>query len=608
VDVPALLVETVDEDDTLLCNDSNDDNIDKANGEINFNLKKLSGTITNAKINHNIVVKNTEIGLDFETKNLLIAGESDGKIKDLINLYKKNFQIKILNDNIVKGVKGNASAKFKFGINLSNKNINQRNFLIRSGNFSTFLEKNKIHAEEGKLNLDIDEKKIIFDSSMLLNHHKTQISGDMNLINKNNNYKMNIDDANYLIFKQIFNDFLKDILEIGGTMSVKMTIAQSRGQNNFVVEIDLRNAKLTAPYIKLEKKIGQPCELRFNMNYNGNIITMNNIIFNTENHHISVEKLQYFNHKKFLLVNNLMFNKNNLIDSIEVSQNNLMKNLKIEANSIIYDDFNWLGFTNQNKNDERNNEKININGNAKNLIFSNNTQFQNLEVDISCDSGQCQKIIVQNDRDKEKNHIYSSILQNKILVFTNNAGLLLAGTHVTNYINNGKLFLDGYINQYANGQNVIQSTANIDNFTIRKAPIVAKILSFASFTGILSIFTGQGVHFNHLITNFILSQNNVIFAKSVADGEAMGIIFEGNIELTENPQMNIKGSLTPMNIINILIRKIPILGTILVGTKGNGIFAASFELHGEVNKPAISVNPINILTPYTLKKIFNKNY
>ena len=71
---------------------------------------------------------------------------------------------------------------------------------------------------------------------------------------------------------------------------------------------------------------------------------------------------------------------------------------------------------------------------------------------------------------------------------------------------------------------------------------------------------------------------------------------------------SLNGSLAPANTINNIVREIPVVGKILTGKKGDGIFGASFKIKGK-NNFKVEVNPIKTLTPRFIQrflKIFKK--
>ena len=49
----------------------------------------------------------------------------------------------------------------------------------------------------------------------------------------------------------------------------------------------------------------------------------------------------------------------------------------------------------------------------------------------------------------------------------------------------------------------------------------------------------------------------------------------------------------------------PILGQVLVGGKGQGIFGVTFGLRGTMGKPKMVINPVSAFAPGFLRGIFN---
>ena len=68
--------------------------------------------------------------------------------------------------------------------------------------------------------------------------------------------------------------------------------------------------------------------------------------------------------------------------------------------------------------------------------------------------------------------------------------------------------------------------------------------------------------------------------------------------------MDITGTIVPAYALNSLIGQIPLIGEILTGEKGGGVFAANYSLRGPLYDPDPSVNPISALAPGFLRKFF----
>ena len=52
------------------------------------------------------------------------------------------------------------------------------------------------------------------------------------------------------------------------------------------------------------------------------------------------------------------------------------------------------------------------------------------------------------------------------------------------------------------------------------------------------------------------------------------------------------------------IGRIPVIGDLLVGEEGSGIFAATYRLKGPLDDPDVSVNPLAALAPGFLRNLF----
>jgi hypothetical protein len=49
---------------------------------------------------------------------------------------------------------------------------------------------------------------------------------------------------------------------------------------------------------------------------------------------------------------------------------------------------------------------------------------------------------------------------------------------------------------------------------------------------------------------------------------------------------------------------VPILGDILASRKGEGVFGVTYSMKGPLEDPTLTVNPLSVLTPGILRRIF----
>ena len=81
-----------------------------------------------------------------------------------------------------------------------------------------------------------------------------------------------------------------------------------------------------------------------------------------------------------------------------------------------------------------------------------------------------------------------------------------------------------------------------------------------------------------------------------AIGPAISMLMEGYI--VKDELTSLRGTLVPATTINKSIKKIPLIGNILVGKKvGEGVFGLSFKIKGPTDNLKTTVNPVKTLTP-----------
>ena len=77
--------------------------------------------------------------------------------------------------------------------------------------------------------------------------------------------------------------------------------------------------------------------------------------------------------------------------------------------------------------------------------------------------------------------------------------------------------------------------------------------------------------------------------------------------LVKDELTSLKGTLVPATTINKTIKKIPLIGNILVGKKvGEGVFGVSFKIKGHPKNLKTTVNPIKTLTPRFITRTLEK--
>lgn len=185
---------------------------------------------------------------------------------------------------------------------------------------------------------------------------------------------------------------------------------------------------------------------------------------------------------------------------------------------------------------------------------------------------------------------------------TDNLGGSLSMFGVSDNVVGGRLTLTGQARD--KGANRV-FTGHFDgaDYHVIHAPILAKILSLASFAGIDSLFSGDGIPFTRLLGDFSATPGIITLKRARAFGGAIGVTADGKVDLGQGT-VDLSGTVVPAYTLNSILGNIPILGNLLLGGEGEGIFGANYRLAGSSDDPKISVNPLSALAPGFLRKLF----
>ena len=191
------------------------------------------------------------------------------------------------------------------------------------------------------------------------------------------------------------------------------------------------------------------------------------------------------------------------------------------------------------------------------------------------------------------------------LVLTSNAGgAVMESLGLLKNMHGGELVLSGTFHDDEEPDIPLRGRLKMKDFRAINAPVLAKVLSVASLTGILDLLQGKGVEFKRLDVPFILTESETTIVQGRAFGPSLGITFEGKIDNVKKT-VNIEGTVIPAYTINRALGEVPLIGKILVGGEGEGVFALNYKAEGPKNDPEISVNMLSALTPGFFRNFFD---
>jgi AsmA-like C-terminal region len=190
----------------------------------------------------------------------------------------------------------------------------------------------------------------------------------------------------------------------------------------------------------------------------------------------------------------------------------------------------------------------------------------------------------------------------KLTASASDAGELLRALDIVGSMQGGRLSVNGnYDDQQPDRP--LSGTAEISDFRMRNAPAMARLLQAMTLYGLVQIARGPGLPFTRLIAPFRLTDQAIELHEARAFSSSLGVTAKGRIDRIRNVA-DIEGTIVPAYFFNSLLGHIPFVGKLFSPERGGGVFAASYTVHGPLDDPRVSVNPLTALTPGFLRGVF----
>lgn len=231
---------------------------------------------------------------------------------------------------------------------------------------------------------------------------------------------------------------------------------------------------------------------------------------------------------------------------------------------------------------------------------------QNVDVDLLILKGETQRLVVSGDigASAKLRATISPTPEGRraVAAQSNAAGSVLRGIGFYDSMQGGLLDLTGTFDDMAPGA-PLDGKIIVDNFRIVNAPLLANLLTVGSLTGIGDTLQGEGIRFVRLDMPFQMTTERFHVLDARMSGPAIGLSIKGQVDRAEGI-FDLNGTIVPAYTLNSAVGAVPILGDILVGRDGEGIFAATYAMRGTTEQPVITVNPLAALAPGFLRRIF----
>ncbi|MFV3075759.1 DUF3971 domain-containing protein [Niveispirillum fermenti] len=185
---------------------------------------------------------------------------------------------------------------------------------------------------------------------------------------------------------------------------------------------------------------------------------------------------------------------------------------------------------------------------------------------------------------------------------TNDAGATLRGLDIISQLKGGRLALTGRSNPDDPAQ-AIAGKAELTDYQVQDAPVLARLLSAASPRGFANFLSGQPIAFSRLTGDWLWHKDGITLRDMRTSGSQVGLTLEGNVDLKRD-HVALQGTIVPFTTVNKLLGVIPVLGDLLMGGEGQGLFAATYSVKGPASDLSVGVNPLAVLAPGFLRNLF----
>jgi AsmA-like C-terminal region len=184
-----------------------------------------------------------------------------------------------------------------------------------------------------------------------------------------------------------------------------------------------------------------------------------------------------------------------------------------------------------------------------------------------------------------------------VYIETNDAGAFFRFTDTYSKMFGGQLALA--MDPPTTDSRAHEGLMNVRDFAIRGEPQLDR--AAAGGPGVQN-----GISFSRLRAEFTRQNGQLTVREGVVKGPIIGATIEGSMDFPAN-QVRMSGTFVPMYGLNNMFGQIPIVGLFLGGGSNEGLIGVTYEIVGTPSQPQLRVNPISMMAPGVLRKIFEFN-
>lgn len=147
-----------------------------------------------------------------------------------------------------------------------------------------------------------------------------------------------------------------------------------------------------------------------------------------------------------------------------------------------------------------------------------------------------------------------------------------------------------------------QGAATITNFVLRDEPAFRQLVAAGQAQASDAPIDSSSIRFQKMKMTFERSPGALEIKDAVIYNQNMGLTTEGRINFARS-EIDVTGTFVPAYSVNSMLSKIPLVGLLLGGGQNEGVFGVSYRVHGPLNAPQLTINPLSAIAPGILRKI-----
>lgn len=472
---------------------------------------------------------------------------------------------------------------------------------------------NKFNINGSNIKLDLTENDIIARGDLLLRGIPININWRKNLRGNHNNLPLSIsatfDDADRNALGLYVNHFIKGPISVNALIPIRQTKSDINNRR-INIRVDLTSAKLNISSISWQKPIGRKAIMDFQIQADkgtgwrlSNLrVTGDSIAAKGKARINSNGKLSSFDIEDFAI---------DVVTRLRI-KGELIKGdvwrILVHGKSFEGRNFFRALFSPQGSKDENSAmliANLDLNVKINNVLGYWDTSLRNLQIDLSRRNGKTHFLSASGNF-KNGNVLKASLREEndlaQIIISSNDSGQVFKLVGFYPNIRNGELM--SIIDLENNKSGARQGLLTISQFSVLGDRILSEVLNQRTEKHNRdNEIEREIIQFDWMKAPFVVGSGRFVLRDTELRGPLLGVMLCGKADFRKH-QMQVDGTYIPLQGLSSVVGSIPGIGSLLAGTKGEGIIGINFEVRGTMKQPKVIINPLSVVTPGIFRELF----